>query len=416
MSPTTTPMTNFQNNGSLLKNKTGINLIMINAFIYISMSLYTPYLSSYYSKAGISAIQIGLLLTIGPLVAIFIQPVWATISDSSGRRKRILSLVIIGSAFSMFSYYIGNTFITFLFASFLLSLFATSIIPLSDAIILRSAKVNHLDFSKIRMGGTIGYAIMVNLSGTIVKHHPAWQFAMGFAGYIILLLFVQSLPKEEKAEINLEVIQKKPKVAMKDRINILSIFESKQIYFLLALAFVSQVGISFFYTFLGVYMIKLGFNEGPIGFINCVAALSEIPVLFFINRILKKTSTMKITVIACFLLGVRIFAISGENIIFMILAQLLHGLTYMAIYYSCAVFISNHVKPENQSKGQSVLAIVQIGLGSIVGNILGGYLVDSMGLKNAYRTMSLLVIIASAIIITTLIIYRKTSNSKETFQ
>ncbi|MDF2906203.1 MAG: hypothetical protein K0R34_1524, partial [Herbinix sp.] len=37
-------------------HKTGLNLFMISAFIYISFSLYAPFLSSYYSKAGISAV------------------------------------------------------------------------------------------------------------------------------------------------------------------------------------------------------------------------------------------------------------------------------------------------------------------------------------------------------------------------
>ncbi|MHB8130150.1 MAG: MFS transporter, partial [Mobilitalea sp.] len=87
-------------------NKIGINLFMINAFVYISFSLYMPFLSSYYSKAGINAVQIGILLTIGPVIAIIIQPLWAILSDKTGRRKDILSLMVLGSGISIFSYYL----------------------------------------------------------------------------------------------------------------------------------------------------------------------------------------------------------------------------------------------------------------------------------------------------------------------
>lgn len=393
--------------------KTGINLLMINAFIYISLALYTPYLSSYYSKAGIHAVEIGILLTVGPLLAIFIQPLWAVFSDRSGKRKLVLSLVILGSALSMLSFYLGNTFSTFFIASIFLSLFSTSIVPLSDAISLRSAKENQLDFSKIRMGGTIGYALMVNVSGFIVKQHPAWQFAMGSIGYFVLLLCVQRLPKDY-IPVNLPIKSPHlPKVTFKERFNILNIFESKQIFFLLAFAFISQVGLSFHYTFLGVYMTKLGLSEGTIGFVNSIAAFSELPILFLINRILKKSSTMRITIFACIVLGLRIFIITGESLIFIILTQVLHGVSFMTIYYSCAVFISNNVKPENQSKGQSILAIVQTGIGSIVGNIVGGSLVDSFGLKSAYRTMSLLVISASTAVILFQVIYKKVEAEKK---
>ena len=42
-------------------------------------------------------------------------------------------------------------------------------------------------------------------------------------------------------------------------------------------------------TFLGVYLVDLGFDNGMIGVMNCVSALSEVPVLFLINRIRKKS-------------------------------------------------------------------------------------------------------------------------------
>ncbi|MDF2540163.1 MAG: major facilitator superfamily 1 [Herbinix sp.] len=393
--------------------KIGLNLLLINAFIYISFSLYAPFLSSYYSKAGINAVQIGIILTIGPVVAIFVQPLWALLSDRTGRRKDILSLVVLGSAMSMFSFYIGHSFLTYFIASFLLAIFCTSIVPLSDAIILNKARKNQLDFSKIRMGGTIGFAIVVIFSGMIIKYNSDLMFIMGFIGYFLLFLSIRLLPEDnaEKLRVTDKQLEHKPKI--KKRIKILDIFESKQIFFILAFAFINQMGLSFHYSFLGVYMVNLGLSEGMIGVINCVSAFSEIPVLFLINRIMKKMNTTKITILACFLLSLRIFTVTGENIMFMILSQALHGLTYMTIYYSCAVFISHNVKQENQSQGQSILAIVQTGIGSIVGNIMGGYLVDAFGLKPAYYSMSAIIIITSSAIVIIQILYQRHSKKRK---
>lgn len=373
-------------------HKTGLNLFLISAFIYISFSLYAPFLSSYYSKAGISAVEIGILLTLGPVSSILIQPIWAIISDRTGRRKMILSIVVLGSAFSVLSYYIGRTFLTFFIASTLLAIFSNSIVPLSDAILLRSTHKNRLDFSKIRMGGTIGYAIFVIFAGMIIKRNSHMAYIMGFAGFMVLFLIVRMLPKSESDDdinhkLNLDITSRP-----RQKRSLLHIFESKQIYFLLAFAFISQVGLSFNFSFLGVYMLNMGLTEGTIGFTNSIAALSELPILFLISRVQRKVSTAKITVFACLLLSLRIITVTGESLFFVVLSQALHGLTFMTIYFSCAVFISKNVKPENQSKGQSILALVQTGIGSIVGNILGGYLVDLYGLKSAYITMSILII------------------------
>jgi predicted MFS family arabinose efflux permease len=299
----------------------------------------------------------------------------------------------------MLSYYLGNSFLTFFIASLLLALFSTPLVPLCDAVVLRSAHKNQFDFSKIRLGGTIGYAIVVNISGAIVKIRPELLFVLGSISYLLLLFFIRLLPKSESDEEKQVKITSLAKPSLKERFNLLRIFESKQIFFILAFAFINQVGLSFNYTFLGVYMVKLGLNEEMIGFINCVSAFSEIPVLLFINRALRKNSAMKLTILGCILLGIRIATVTGENIGFIILSQALHGLTFMTIYYSCAIYISKNVKPENQSQGQSILAIVQGGIGSFVGNIVGGYLVDLLGLKSAYLIMAAVILGVTVFII-----------------
>lgn len=393
-------------------NHIGIILLMVNAFVYISLSLYSPFLSSYYSKAGMNAVQIGVLLTIGPVIAIFIQPLWAVLSDRTGRRKDILSLVILGSGISMFGYYIGKSFLTFFIATLLLSVFCTSIIPLSDAIILHNAHKYRLDFAKIRMGGTIGFAIVVIIAGAIVKQNPEIQFILGFLGYLILLLFVRKLPNDEREELDDVVTEKNQNTRRFQPSALLHIFENKQIYFILAFAFIGQVGISFNSSFIGVYMVKLNLSEGQIGYISSVAALSELPILFIINRVIRKISIMKLTIFSCLILSIRFFIVTGGSIGFIIIAQSLHGLTYMIMYICCAVYISKNVKQENQSKGQSILAIIQTGIGSIVGNIVGGLFVDQFGLNLAYQYMAIIIISFSGLILILQLITHRNSKRK----
>jgi oligosaccharide:H+ symporter len=388
-------------------NRTGFKLLMINAFIYISMAMYAPYLSSYYTKAGISAVEIGILLTIAPLSSFLIQPVWAIISDRTGRRKDVLSLVVLGSAISILSYYIGKTFLSFLIASILFAIFMTSIVPLSDAIILRSAHKNQLDFAKIRMGGTIGYAIFVIFSGSIIKLNSDLAYIMGSVGFLCLFFFVRRLPKDEPEEITHTKSLQQTSQDMKTKKSLLHIFESKQVYFLLAFAFISQVGLSFHFSFQGVYMLNKGMSEGIMGITSSIAAISELPVLFLMNRIMKKISTQKIIFVACMLLGLRIILFTGESLLFVVLSQMLHGITFMSIYYCCAVFISKNVKPENQSRGQSILALIQTGLASIIGNILGGFLVDTFSLRTAYITITVLVVTVAGLIALLQSIYQR---------
>lgn len=377
-------------------NKLGLKLLIINAFVFIPCSFYAPFLSAYYTKAGLNAMEIGILMTIGPLVAIFIQPIWAILSDRSGHRNAVLSLLVFGSGVAMFSYYIGHSFLSFFIAASVLAVFSTAIFPLSDAVILNIANKNQLDFSKIRLGGTVGFAIMVIIAGGIVKYNPELEFILGFAGYMVLLFLMRWLPKEDL--VHKTSLSNKAKVSKQRRPGFMNIFESNQIYFMLIFAFIAQVGLTFNGSFLGVYMTKLGYSEGMIGIMNCIAAISEIPVLLLINRLIRKINTVKLIILASFLLGLRILIVTKASVGYFILAQSLNGLTYMIVYFCCAIFISKNVKPANQSKGQSILTIVQAGIGSIVGNIIGGYFADTYGLKLAYQYMAAIIIGASAIV------------------
>ncbi len=393
-----------------LRNKRiGLQLFLINAFVFIPAAQYTPFLSAYFTKAGISALEIGILLTIGPIVSIFIQPLWAYISDRTGKRKLVLCIAVLGSALSLLSYYIGETFLTFFLAALLLAVFVTSIIPLNDANTLHIAYKNGLDFSKIRMGGTIGYSITVIFAGVIVKSNPSLGFLMGSIGYFVLFLLITRLPKEDITDYPPAKV-KQEAAGLKRRQSLLQIFESKEIYFILAFAFINQMGLSFNYNFLGVYMLKLGMAEGTMGLINCISALSELPVLFLINYLLKKLSLMKISLIACLLLGLRILMVTGGTLPYLILSSVFHGMTYMTVYFSSAVYISKNVKKENLSKGQSLLTIMQAGLASITGNIVGGFLVDKLGLKSSYIIMASSVMIVAGLIALLQFLYERKQN------
>ena len=67
---------------------------------------------------------------------------------------------------------------------------------------------------------------------------------------------------------------------------------------------------------------------------------------------------------------------SGENLAL----QILHR--------SCAVYISTCVYEKYQTKGQSILNVVQLGLGAIVGNLVGGKLIRLLGYEKGYLLMA----------------------------
>ena len=164
------------------KERTILYLFSINAIIYIASGFYTPFLSAYYAQKGIDAEKIGILLMIGPCVVLLTQRFWAKISDRTGKRKEVLLVTIVGSGFSMLLYYLGNSFLCMFFATVVVTSFTTAVIPLSDAILIARSLKEGYSYSIIRLGGTLGYAVMTICAGMYLKTRPQMQFVGNLVG------------------------------------------------------------------------------------------------------------------------------------------------------------------------------------------------------------------------------------------
>ena len=366
-------------------------LLLINSFLYISVALYSPFLSAYYRQNGITSSQIGILMTVAPLASVIIQPFWAKRSDESGKAKKYVCAIII---VSLYTFYFGHSFTTFLIASILLALFSTSVNPMIDAIVIRNANYFQYNFATIRMGGTVGYAVIVLLVGVYLRKNPSAQFFLASIGYLILLLLLLRLPESE----NHQPIAIKKALPFWQQFKLSEIFVDKTIYFVLAFAFIYQLGASFLGSFLGVYTVELGYGQAQVGLLSCVQACSEIPVLLLIQKLSKKFGTLHLIAAATFLMGARLITASGGSLLFLILAQAMQGITYMIVHFCCATYIASHAKEGKASQGQSVLYIVQTGIASILGNILGGKIIDHIGIQFSYRYFGIVIFIIAAVI------------------
>ena len=122
------------NRNNLGKHSAWLRLFLINVSFWVACGSCAPFLSAYYKRIGLSFTQIGVLLAIGPIFAIFIQPLWAMLSDRTGRRKLLLILLALCTAGAYLLYYLGTSFAVCLLAVLVVSLFSLALLPLCDAL------------------------------------------------------------------------------------------------------------------------------------------------------------------------------------------------------------------------------------------------------------------------------------------
>ena len=222
-----------------------VTLFFANVLYWVCAGVYSPFLSAHYTGLGLSAAETGILLAATPVCALAIQPLWSTIADKLGRRRAVIVVLCLGAAILAPLYYLAKTFVPVLLVTFAFSAFFSGLLPLSDSLVIELADRSGLDFSRIRMGGTIGYAIVVLIVGRLLDVAPQIQFAVVSAALVIFAAHMWRLP-EAGVRANAEDA---PKVSHGK--GLLSLFTSNEIAFVLVFAFISSAAIGFIGTFLG---------------------------------------------------------------------------------------------------------------------------------------------------------------------
>lgn len=144
-----------------MNQKTVITVSAYYVITFMATACITSYISLYYSDIGLNNTQIGIINAVMAAVAIFSQPLFGTISDKSERKNVILKIVILLSALTTWLIPLAkHEFLAILAATAIFSFFHSTVNPLSDTIAINLANSGGFMFSRVRMFGSLGFAIM----------------------------------------------------------------------------------------------------------------------------------------------------------------------------------------------------------------------------------------------------------------
>ena len=387
-----------------MRNKA--DLFFANGAYWATAAFYTPFISMFYAQRGMDSMQIGVLSSILSLSSLLIQPFWARVSDRTGKRKEILMALCLCCAAAILTFLLDAGFKGLFCSALLYAVFNSAVLPLSDALIVNEAGKRGMDFSKIRMTGTLSYAFVVFVIGFFLKKHISLMFIATSISFLIFFLILKNLSiSDENIESASE--DNSPKASSKKGGRI---FRSNEAYFILVFAFAMQLGLYYMSTFLGVMLNDMGESQSLLGVLSCVSALSEVPILLIIGKLRNRFRPMTLLTVSVLSMSLRLFMMSSGIVPIMLISEVLQGPSYMIMYYVCVVSINELIMPGKVSQGQSMLAIVQTGLGSLSGTLLGGFIAQIFGARGGFVIFGILLMFIACM---TSFIYAKREASHE---
>jgi PPP family 3-phenylpropionic acid transporter len=162
----------------------------------------------------------------------------------------------------------------------------------------------------------------------------------------------------------------------------------------LMVAFCGGMTLAMISNYLFIFLRDLGADEFSLGLTLTVATLSELPVLFFSNRLLRRWKAPRLMGAALFFFAVRALAYSFILVPGLALfIQLLHGPTF-SLMWVAGVSYADQIAPAGlEATAQGLFAGVMLGIGSATGAFLGGLLYEHIGLVSMFRLSALVALV-----------------------
>ncbi|MBI0580782.1 MFS transporter [Neobacillus cucumis] len=349
-------------------------------FFHSSSTVISTFLPVYFQEEQLTGTQIGWLMAVGPFSSLLSQPFWGYISDRYKTIKKILLFCLVGViSFSIILFQV-NSFLMLLFLCAIFYSFLSPIGAFGDSLALHTSQIVGSSFGRIRMWGSVGYAVTSYLGGQILTRIGLEHLLYPYLAFtIIAFVFCWKVMdiNTPSAPINL-------KGAVRN------ILRPNFLFFLLIIMFVT-IPHRTNDIFSGIFIKELGGNESLIGLSWFVAVAFEAIVYLLSPLWMRFFNEITYMVIASGLYGVRWLLFSlAETPSQIILLQALHGITF-GIFYLCSFqYVSNLFPNEFRATGQLFFISVFFGLSAIIGSLGGGMILDVFNGQMLYKLMSYL--------------------------
>lgn len=357
----------------------------LNFWIYATNAVLLPFLPLYFSSKGYTSSQIGFLLNVGPLVSIFAQPLWGYLSDAWQTVKKIVGILWVLAILCSIGLFSSTTYGWTLTFVLLMFFFLQPALPLLDSLTVQSVARRGSSYGSVRLFGSLGFTTVSLAGGTVL----AWLGGIEKIPYLYWSLWLFPL---------LLLIPLRDEQSGSERMTLKTIgtiFRNKSFLWFLLLVLILSVPHRMNDSLLGLYMKQLGASDNMVGWAWALGAIVELPAFLLLNRVLRRTHEFSLIGIASLLFSLRWVGYAVAEDPWLLLALQAGAAVTFAVFWISAVHYTARILPDHLSAtGQSLLAMVFLGLAGMLGGVIGGWLNDSFGGGSMYVFASVTAFIA----------------------
>lgn len=347
-------------------------------FLFSILGITSPYLQILLRSLGYGPAAVGLLLALFEIVGILGPLVLARLADAHGSYR----LALIAAAGGIILAFPVLALVPRIWATLasliILSLGLKTLIPVMDATGITwslSARQGgkRVSYGSLRALGSAGFIVMA-LSVQLLPdfdRRPPWVMALAaIIPAAILIVICLFLPAPPRREVPLSSRQGG---------------ERRRFDPVFALGLVviglSRVAMAPFASFLSLYAAEdLGLHHA--GVIWALGGAAEIPLMVISGLIIARLGTMASIAVGAGAIVLRLAILAlVPTPLGLYGSQLLHSLCYGLFQPAAVAFVAQRVPPERRSAGMAVFMGLGVGLPTVLGSALGGFVVEAAGYR-----------------------------------
>ncbi|MEI2467348.1 MFS transporter [Niallia taxi] len=379
-----------------------------------SYSLFSIWLGQ---EINLNGAETGIIFSVNAIFALCMQPIYGYISDKIGLKKNILFfislLLVLVGPFYIFVY--GpllqfNVLLGAIVGGLYLGTAFLAGIGAIESYIEKIGRKYQFEYGKSRMWGSLGWAAATFFAGQLFNINPNINFWVASVSAVILVTIIISV----KVEMTHHEMERADSVTFKD---VGQLFLLRDFWFFMLYV----VGVTCVYSVYDqqfpIYYSSLFATEAlgnqVFGYLNSFQVFLEAGMMFLAPFIVNKLGAKKSLLLAGFLMAFRIIG-SGVVIgpVGISSMKLIHAVELPIML----IAIFKYLAANFDTRLSSILYLVGFQFASQVGasilSPLAGRLYDSIGFRQSYIFMGVLVLVFSVISIFTLLNNKKSPVNK----
>ena len=363
------------------KPEQSLNFALFFFAYYGYVGIFSPYASLFFEERGLSAAQIGVLMSLLQVMRIFGPNVWGWVADHRSQRVAVLRVTSLAAVISFCGMFFGQTFAYFFAVMVIVNLFTSAQGPLSEALMLSAMRGDLTHYGRLRLWGSVGFIFYVMAAGQLLYWYSV-ELMPWLALIMLAMVSVVTLRMREEAPI----------VHRSDSPSVMSVLRKREVWSFFTSTFLMVAAHASLYVYYSLYLSQIGYSKTVIGLMWSLGVIAEIIFFFYQEPLFKRFGVKNLMFISLAIGVIRflMIAFGAQSLVLLLIAQVLHAATFGVHHSSSVATLQRWFSGPLQARGQALYISISYGLGGTLGGLLLSACWDTFGAQLVYVIAALM--------------------------